>query len=374
MAERTGPAETRLSRSGVARRPRLRLQCDKRALRLRYCRCFIFRAKQRMPLWAVCGTKQNTRRVSSTVISGYFPPQPISLRNQPVMRQACRCGVEDPQQCSANPDGALACIANFMCRPCLRRQSFRQLIDADPTWAAGTSNAKSLQKASRTAYTLLWQGDTYARGTRYFQDIPFAVLTQPVLETGNLAELLISNDPSVWNALASDLAYHLVSQLPTCAKQDIVWNTCLAPSKWILRPAFRKVETPIEERMPLLGCVGKIDSNHTVFFLAQLPAPLPGNSDRFLPTFWKRCRINDDDPPGAPQGFIHVPSMSSQHDLRVPRRASYEILQLAPPHSLVESDGLTCLAFFFAHQSAYVRSGTDASNCPRKKDLPQTVV
>ena len=87
MVDLTGPAAIRLSRSGVARRPRLRFQCDNRAPRFRRCRCRICRAKLRRPLCGVRETKLNTRRASSTVISGYFPPQSVSLQNQPVMRQ-----------------------------------------------------------------------------------------------------------------------------------------------------------------------------------------------------------------------------------------------------------------------------------------------
>src|SRR5260221_1906424 len=98
MVDLTGPAATRLRRSGVACGPKAFLQCDSRAERLRRCRCRIWRLSLHRGERAVCETTQKTRRTSSTVISGYFFPQPVSLKSQPVMRQERQCRMAMPPQ------------------------------------------------------------------------------------------------------------------------------------------------------------------------------------------------------------------------------------------------------------------------------------
>src|SRR5579864_4583015 len=87
MVDRIGPAATCLSRFGVARRPSAFLQCDRRAIRLRRCRWRMCRTNLRRGARIVCDRTQKTRRTSSTVISGYFFPQPVPFQNQPMMRQ-----------------------------------------------------------------------------------------------------------------------------------------------------------------------------------------------------------------------------------------------------------------------------------------------
>src|SRR5206468_10235666 len=94
--ELTGPAATRLRRLGVARRPSAFFQCESLAPRLRFCRCLMCRTNLRRRPRMVCETTQKTLRTSSTVISGYFSPQPVPLQDQPVVRQEGECGVVVP--------------------------------------------------------------------------------------------------------------------------------------------------------------------------------------------------------------------------------------------------------------------------------------
>ena len=422
MVDLTGPAATRLSRSGVARRPSAFFQCERRAARLRTCRWRINRTSFRSGDRTVCETTQKARRTSSTVISGYFFPQPVPLQNQPMMRQEGERGVSmpsvprtgfvvaqprfvlslsvtlldrpscksdgekffdrsggrgvalevlglsvlvhrgrdqeptiplflflaamksHPYQRSAHSDGPLAAVPDFMEAPGTLGQLAGQIIHPDQAWTPGTSNSKTLRNADWTPKTTFWQGDPNARAARDLQDVSFSVFMQPVVQPRCLPELLISGNPSVRQAGSPRLRDHLVGKLPAGTKDDVLRDPGFSAAAKIPGPFFGQVHPAIQEGVPLLRGVSDVHTDDAVLFLAQLPAPLAGDGNRFVPALGKRRRVDDDDTLRGPKSVAHMLAMLNQESFRVPLRPDDEIFQSVPGDSLIKRDGLNRLA------------------------------
>src|SRR3990167_2919917 len=444
---RTGPAATRSSTSCVARRPSACLQCPTRAARLRRWRYSMRSTTRSSGLALDWHVAMITRRVSSTVISGYFFPQPVALRDQEVVREkrerrvvvpsspgarfvvaeprlvlplamvlfdrppgvagahhgvegtadprvggeelplpllVKRLGQEKPPfgaetlvcALKANPqahrlddDRAFAGVANVEGRPDALGKHLGDLIDAHEAGPSGTKVGQSLQKADWTTSTRFWQGQPDLGADGQLQDVALPEFVQPVVQRRALPELLVSGEPGMRDPFDPGVANHLEGELPIGTEDDVVRDARGSAARPVRGPGLRKVEAPVEERMPGRAGVRQVAPGHAVVLLAPLAAPLALDADRLVAPLGEGRRIKDEHTVGRPHRLADVAPMLDEHRTLVPGRRGDEVLKEPHVDLLLEGDGLDRFVFQWARQSQQVRREVLALIPARKKPL-----
>jgi hypothetical protein len=178
---------------------------------------------------------------------------------------------------------------------------------------------------------------------RHLQHISLPALGEAVTERRRPPELRVAHDPPVRQP-RTDLAQHLVGQLPRLLEPHRGRNLRLAATHLVERPRPRKVEPLIHEGGGVLPRVGDEHAELTALHLPEPSAPLARHANRLGALLGHRRAVNDERALRIADLLADLTLQDTEQRLVIPRAHSDEVLELTAIHALSQRDRLHRLA------------------------------
>src|SRR5262249_58058909 len=113
------------------------------------------------------------------------------------------------------------------------------------------------------------------------ENISLAGLAEFLLDITNTIDSVAGN-PSKWHRCSDRLPDHPSCQLRLGGKDNVFWHLCRPQTRWLIGPAFRQIECPVDESVAAARHIGSEHADLAVRDLTRRTRVLPCDATRCL--------------------------------------------------------------------------------------------